>query len=144
MIKNITIGVLAVLAVVAGTAYFLKPTATSLGAIAPSASYLPNYAIAVGKTTQNAFTLGSYAVATGTATFQVPFPRGLTYGFFAGDTCHVQLNTATATTGFSEDAFITSIASGNATVSVTFFNGSSTALNIATGTLVLACEHFGY
>lgn len=145
MNKNIVIAFL-VGAVLVGAGFMFFGGAAHFGALpTPNSNNTPNQAQISAKIgTLNAFTLGTYAVATGTAVFQEPFPRGLTYGFQQGDTCLVQLSSATSTLGFSEDAQLTSVSTSTATATVSFFNAASTTVNIATGTLTLICNHFGY
>jgi hypothetical protein len=102
----------------------------------------PNYAVAVVSTTTAPFTLGGITQATSAKTFAVNVLRGLSYGLKLGDTCQVQLSSASSSNGWSGDAQITSIANQTSTATVTFFNGTSTATSVATGTLTLACQNY--
>lgn len=145
MNKSFLAGLAAIAIVFAGVGFYVaSQVSQNGGSSAPSYQVAgdPNYAVAVYSTSSPSLTLGNYAAATGTVTSTLSLPRGLSYGLKQGDTCAVQFSQATSTGGFSEDAQITAIGQKNATVTVTFFNGASTALIVATGTITVACQNF--
>lgn len=142
MYKNFTIGVLAVICLALGVVAY-APQSAPVGMLPNYQSTLTNQAsLTSGKVAMPAFSLGPITVATSATTTAVTLPKGLNWGMALGDQCAVELTTATSTFGYSSDAFITAINATSATATVTFFNGTSTVLNLNAGTLKVNCNHF--
>jgi hypothetical protein len=132
------VAVLALYAAVVATIALNTPA--SLGALPiPSAN---NQASFSGSKTQPLFTLGSLSSSTSTVTTTVNLSKGLSWGLALGDQCGTQLSSATSSLGFSMDSYITAINATSATATVTFWNGASSSVTIATGTLKVICNHF--
>lgn len=93
-------------------------------------------------------TLGGFTAATSTTSTAVSFSAS---GFSVGDSCEIAYNGATTTSAFGADAFVTAVSGNNATATVTFWNGASSAITLtptssATGvssTLKATCFHTG-
>jgi hypothetical protein len=95
-----------------------------------------------------AVTLAPVTAATSTTSTAVAFTAP---GFSVGDACEVSYNGATTTSAFGADAFITAVNGIAVTTTVTFWNGSASAISLtptssATGvssTLKTTCFHTG-
>ncbi len=145
MNKNLAIAFLLGVVLVGG-AFLVFGGSQTFGALpTPNSNNTPNQAeISAKVAVISPFTLGGASLVSSTVVYQEPFPRGATFGFAAGDTCLVQLSSATSSAGFSEDAQLTSVSTSTATATVSFFNAGSSSVTISTGTLTLVCNHFGY
>jgi len=134
------IGGVAVLALVAA---FFGGQATAPKSLQPLGSYVPSY-VATAAYPASAITLGTILTSTSTTSTLVSFPYG---AFNVGDACNVYFNNAPSNSEFGADAFVTTSTATNATVTVTFWNGSSTAITLnttssitgATSTVKLTC-----
>jgi hypothetical protein len=145
-VNKYSLAVLAVAVVLLAGAGFYVLNQTQTGGSSASMSAVagdPNYAVHVsaGKTI-SPFTLGAITASTSSATTTVNISRGLSYGLALGDTCGVQLSSASSTGGFSADAQITAIAAQTSTVTVTFFNGANAPVTVSTGTLKVICQNY--
>jgi hypothetical protein len=95
-----------------------------------------------------AFNLGPVTAATSTTSTAVSFTAP---GFSIGDPCYVGYNGATTTSQFGTDGFVTAVSGNAVTTTVTFWNGSSSAITFtvtstatgASSTLKATCFHTG-
>jgi len=142
--KTLFVSLAVVVVLLAGVGFYLVNQSQTGGSSAPNYAVAgdQNYAVAIGSKTLSPITLGSITASTSSATTTVSLQRGLSYGLNLGNTCAVQLSSATSTLGWSADAQITAIASQNATATVTFFNGSTAATTVSTGTLKVICQNY--
>lgn len=137
----IAAGIAAILAF--GIVAFVPAAQHGLGLVPSYQATLANQTSLVSPAkTLASFTLGSITQSTSSVTTSTTLTKGLNWGLAAGDQCGVQLTSATATTGFSGDGYITSIGTSVATVTVTFFNGGTSTLTVPTGTLKVNCNHY--
>ena len=114
--------VIALVAVVVAGYSFFTPAPQKLG------SYTPSY-VTSALYPASAITLGGLVATTSTTSTLVSLPYG---GFQVGDACNVTYNNAPSNSQFGADAFVTTSTATNATVTVTLWNGSSTALILNT------------
>ena len=114
--------VVAVVAVAIAGFAVASPVQQKLG------SYTPSY-VATALYPSSAVILGSVVTTTSTTSTLVALPYG---GFQVGDACNTTYNNAPSNSQFGADAFVTTSTATNATVTVTLWNGSSTALTLNT------------
>lgn len=93
--------------------------------------------LAAATTSVPLFILAPNTSATSSALTTFTIPVG---GITAGDPCTVGLTTAPSSQ-FGADTNITTSSASSATGTITWWNGTSTAVTVATGTARVACIH---
>ena len=93
-----------------------------------------------GTTTLNSFTMGGILTSTSTKFGTVTVNLGTkNFPVYVGESCAIGLTTAPTSTAFGADGFVSAIGANTSTVAYTLWNGTSSVVTVATGTLNAIC-----